>query len=86
MADDAPAFEHDKWAKVFMSMNGAEGKRWARPDEPLLHEMDDEKAEPHTFFHNNNYRISRKYINQQKVKVRTGKAPPVPEACVARQT
>lgn len=70
MNEDGEAYgSSDKWAKVFASMSGAEGKRWARPDEPLLHDMNDEKAEPHTFFHNNNYRISRKYINQQKVKV-----------------
>ncbi|MEW5302915.1 MAG: hypothetical protein WDW36_005653 [Sanguina aurantia] len=70
MNEDGEAYgSSDKWAKVFASMSGAEGKRWARPEEPLLHDMNDEKAEPQTFFHNNNYRISRKYINQQKVKI-----------------
>ena len=47
-------------------------KRWARPDAPILHSLPDEKAEPHVFFHNSNYRISRKYINTEKVKVRRG--------------
>ena len=49
-------------------------KRWARPDAPILHSLPDEKAEPHVFFHNSNYRISRKYINTEKVKVRDGTA------------
>ncbi len=43
--------------------------RWARPEAPILHSLPDEKAEPHVFFHNSNYRISRKYINVEKVKV-----------------
>jgi hypothetical protein len=47
-----------------------EGKRWARPEEPVLHKLDDEKSEPAVFFHNTNYRVSRKYINVEKVKVR----------------
>ena len=46
-----------------------EGERWARPAAPILHELEDEKAEPHVFFTNTNYRISRKYINIEKVKV-----------------
>jgi len=46
-----------------------ESERWARPAEPILHELEDEKAEPNVFFHNTNYRISRKYINIEKVKV-----------------
>lgn len=45
------------------------GKRWARPEEPILHDLHDEKAEPHIFFHNINYRASRKYINIEKVRV-----------------
>eukprot|EP00199_Chlamydomonas_sp_CCMP681_P004821 CAMPEP_0119109470 /NCGR_PEP_ID=MMETSP1180-20130426/17924_1 /TAXON_ID=3052 ORGANISM="Chlamydomonas cf sp, Strain CCMP681" /NCGR_SAMPLE_ID=MMETSP1180 /ASSEMBLY_ACC=CAM_ASM_000741 /LENGTH=144 /DNA_ID=CAMNT_0007095227 /DNA_START=59 /DNA_END=493 /DNA_ORIENTATION=+ len=48
---------------------GQDGKRWARPDAPVLHNLADEKEEPYVFFHNTNYRISRKYINVEKVKV-----------------
>ena len=58
----------DELYKSFSSGN-AEGKRWARPEAPILHSLPDEKAEPHVFFHNTNYRISRKYINVEKVKV-----------------
>lgn len=47
----------------------SEGERWARPASPILHDLEDEKAEPHVFFTNTNYRISRKYINIEKVKV-----------------
>lgn len=54
---------------MWESMSGEEGKRWARPDAPILHNLVDEKEEPHVFFHNTNYRISRKYINVEKVKV-----------------
>ncbi len=59
---------------LYKSMSGEEGKRWARPDAPILHDLSDEKAEPHVFFHNTNYRISRKYINVEKVKVRCSTA------------
>lgn len=44
--------------------------RWARPEEPILNSLPDEKVEPHVFFHNSNFRTSRKYINVEKVKVR----------------
>lgn len=60
-----------KIKELYASMQGPEGKRWARPEEPILHTLPDEKAEPHIFFHNTNYRTSRKYINAEKVKVRT---------------
>lgn len=59
----------EKVKGMWQSMAGEEGKRWARPDAPILNNLEDEKAEPHVFFHNNNYRISRKYINAEKVKV-----------------
>ncbi len=55
--------------ELYKSLSGSEGKRWARPEAPILHSLPDEKAEPHVFFHNTNYRISRKYINVEKVKV-----------------
>ena len=61
-----------KVAEIYKSFAGAEGKRWARPEEPILHTMVDEKEEPHVFFHNTNYRISRKYINAEKIKVNQG--------------
>ncbi len=54
---------------IYKSFVGEEGKRWARPEAPILNDLPDEKAEPHVFFHNTNYRISRKYINVEKVKV-----------------
>lgn len=54
---------------MWESMAGDKGKRWARPDAPIVHSMDDEREEPHVFFHNTNYRISRKYINVEKVKI-----------------
>lgn len=54
--------------EVYASMSGKEGARWARPEAPILHDLADEKGEPHVFFHNTNYRISRKYINVEKVK------------------
>ncbi len=54
---------------IYKSFVGEEGKRWARPAAPILNDLPDEKAEPHVFFHNTNYRISRKYINVEKVKV-----------------
>ena len=57
----------DELYKSFAS-GDADGKRWARPDAPILNSLPDEKAEPHVFFHNSNYRISRKYINAEKVK------------------
>jgi hypothetical protein len=44
-------------------------RRWARPEAPILHDLPDEKAEPYMFFHNSNYRISRKHINAEKTKV-----------------
>ncbi len=44
-------------------------RRWARPEQPFLHDLADERAEPLVFWHNTNYRISRKYINVEKVKV-----------------
>lgn len=50
-------------------MKGSDGQRWARPDEPILHTLNDEREQPHTFFHNINYRTSRKYINVEKIKV-----------------
>lgn len=59
----------EKVKGLWQSMAGEDGKRWARPDAPILHNLDDEKSEPHVFFHNNNYRISRKYINVEKVKI-----------------
>ena len=59
----------DKIKALWESMAGEEGKRWARPEEPILHALADEKEEPHLFYHNTNYRISRKYINIEKVKV-----------------
>lgn len=64
--------EHPKqaeWRKLMDSMKGVEGKRWARPAEPILHTLNDEKSEPHTFFHNLNYRASRKFINVEKIKI-----------------
>lgn len=64
---------HDKISKLFQSMTGEPGKRWARPEEPILHNLNDEKEEPYIFFHNSNYRVSRKYINIEKVKVRMPK-------------
>lgn len=54
---------------IWESMAATPGQRWARPDAPILHTLPDEKAEPMLFFHNTNYRISRKYINVEKVKV-----------------
>eukprot|EP00955_Chlamydomonas_euryale_P035889 350255-Chlamydomonas_euryale.AAC.45 len=54
--------------ELYKSIAGQEGARWARPEEPILHDLADEKGEPHVFFHNTNYRISRKYINVEKVK------------------
>ncbi|GAX82302.1 hypothetical protein CEUSTIGMA_g9731.t1 [Chlamydomonas eustigma] len=59
----------EKMNEVYKSFVGSEGKRWARPDTPILHDLPDERAEPHVFFHNSNYRISRKYINAEKVKI-----------------
>lgn len=59
-----------KIREIWESLAGAEGKRWARPDAPILHDMQDEKEEPRVFYHNTNYRISRKYINVEKVKAR----------------
>mmetsp|Transcript_14059 Transcript_14059/g.30448 ORF Transcript_14059/g.30448 Transcript_14059/m.30448 type:complete len:144 (-) Transcript_14059:538-969(-) len=53
----------------YKSFSGEPGKRWARPEEPILHNLVDEKEEPHIFFHNTNYRISRKYINVEKTKI-----------------
>ena len=67
MAEDLKA----KVAEVYKSFAGEQGKRWARPEAPILHTMQDEKEEPHVFFHNTNYRISRKYINAEKIKVQT---------------
>ena len=55
-----------------MALNQEYSSSWARPAEPILHTMADEKAEPAVFFHNTNYRISRKYINTEKCKVREG--------------
>jgi len=55
--------------ELYKSIAGQEGARWARPEEPILHDLADEKGEPHVFFHNTNYRISRKYINVEKVKI-----------------
>lgn len=60
---------HEKITKLFQSMTGEQGKRWARPEEPILHTLNDEKEEPYIFFHNSNYRVSRKFINIEKVKV-----------------
>ncbi|KAG2427019.1 hypothetical protein HYH02_014665 [Chlamydomonas schloesseri] len=60
---------HDKVNEVFKNLTGEAGKRWARPDEPILHTLNDEKEEPHIFFHNTNYRTSRKYINVEKTKI-----------------
>ncbi|GLI59928.1 hypothetical protein VaNZ11_001975 [Volvox africanus] len=60
---------HEKVNDVFRNLTGEPGKRWARPDEPILHTLNDEKEEPHIFFHNTNYRTSRKYINLEKVKI-----------------
>ena len=37
-----------------------------------MHDLEDEKAEPLVFMHNTNFRISRKFINVEKVKVRVG--------------
>jgi hypothetical protein len=52
-------------------------QRWARPEEPMLNTLPDEKAQPEVFFHNSNFRTSRKYINIEKVKVRScGRAGP----------
>ena len=63
-----------KMAKAFAAMmqDNTPGKRWARPEEPILHNLNDEKEEPHVFFHNINYRTSRKYINIEKIKVCLG--------------
>ena len=58
-----------KVQQLYASLSGSEGKRWARPEEPILHNLPDEKAEPHVFFYNTNYRTSRKYINFEKIKV-----------------
>lgn len=60
---------HEKISKLFQSLTGEAGKRWARPEEPILHNLNDEKEEPYIFFHNTNYRTSRKYINIEKVKI-----------------
>lgn len=60
---------HEKVNDVFRNLAGEPGKRWARPEEPIVHTLNDEKEEPHIFFHNTNYRTSRKYINVEKVKV-----------------
>eukprot|EP00798_Chlamydomonas_sp_ICE-L_P028098 gene28098-31206_t len=65
MAEDLKA----KVQALYKSLAGEEGKRWARPQEPILHNMVDEKEEPHVFFHNTNYRISRKYINAEKIRI-----------------
>lgn len=66
----------EKVDSIYKSFVGEEGKRWARPDAPILNDLPDEKAEPHVFFHNTNYRISRKYINVEKVKVSPASAGP----------
>ncbi|KAG2487597.1 hypothetical protein HYH03_013875 [Edaphochlamys debaryana] len=60
---------HEKVNEVFKNLTGEKGQRWARPAEPILHTLNDEKEEPHIFFHNTNYRTSRKYINVEKVKI-----------------
>lgn len=60
---------HAKMEKLFQSMTGEDGKRWARPEEPIYHSLNDEKEEPYIFYHNTNYRTSRKYINIEKIKI-----------------
>ncbi len=62
--------QSERVKSIWESLAGAEGKRWARPEAPVLHSLADEKEEPLVFFHNTNYRVSRKYINVEKVKVR----------------
>lgn len=59
----------DKVRKLYASMQGEAGKKWARPEEPILHNLADERTELHVFYHNVNYRASRKYINAEKVKL-----------------
>lgn len=59
----------DKMTALWESYAGQDGKRWARPEEPMLHTLADEKSEPLVHMHNSNYRTSRKYINVEKVKV-----------------
>lgn len=44
-------------------------KQESRPETLILHSLPDEKAEPLLFFHNSGYRVSRKYINVEKVKI-----------------
>jgi hypothetical protein len=65
-------------------MAGKEGQRWARPDSPFLHTLPDEKAEPYVFYHNTNYRISRKFINVEKVKASLGQRSSF--ACISVRT
>lgn len=60
---------NDKVKGIWESLSSQEGKRWARPEEPVLHKLEDEKSEPYVFFHNTNFRLSRKYINIEKVKL-----------------
>ena len=72
MADTHTDTQYSMLKKLFQSMSGEQGKRWARPEEPIYHNVVDERAEPHIFFHNANYRISRKYINIEKYTVCVG--------------
>jgi len=61
----------------------SETRRWARPEAPVLHDLVDEKAEPSVFYHNTNYRISRKFINVEKVKVGSMHARPPARPCAS---
>ncbi|KAJ9527886.1 hypothetical protein QJQ45_005537 [Haematococcus lacustris] len=54
---------------IWESLAKTEGQRWARPETPILHNLANEREEPYVFHHNSNYRVSRKYINAEKVKV-----------------
>lgn len=55
--------------KFVESRKGALGRRTARPDEPILHDLHDETEVPMIMYHNSNYRTSRKFINYEKYRI-----------------
>ncbi|KAJ9528249.1 hypothetical protein QJQ45_014232 [Haematococcus lacustris] len=65
----APLVDSYNVKAIWESLAKTEGQRWARPETPILHNLANEREEPYVFHHNSNYRVSRKYINAEKVKI-----------------
>nr|7AR9_p Chain p, PDSW [Polytomella sp. Pringsheim 198.80]7ARD_p Chain p, PDSW [Polytomella sp. Pringsheim 198.80] len=60
---------HKEVLDIVQSKLANKNSEWARPEEPILHNLKSEKEEPHVYYHNNNFRVTRQLIHFEKTKI-----------------